>query len=838
MKSCPSKTTSKMTSKIEKPLTSPVLSDLEKRCWFKVNSIKTVPLSNPRWEKIEKELDTTEIVVDTYAMQTEGNELFVRSVTGTSLNYILVSNLFHQYRKVLEMFPNFTNILQIDDHTFSAVVFALEPDYCQKIVIEHCCVTTQDECSLCFFNTDKMNNPDDEIFYVTKTSKGCDIIIEGHSKAIFQVKEYFTYFYCIHNKLLTNIYNHLSGDKEAENILNMEKQLYVSMYYIPTFPILYQKNSKFDVYVNCDFSEVVVRGSNKIRDKASVLVNSLHNRVNSGILFPGSTIIKKGKKLLYFHAPFTCFNNPNNEVDFIIGTTVTEGNAFYGCQIVTQKMCGCTHPHSNDKKIFFVELCAEKFSFVNDEIQSYFYYHYFTPAFVGMEENKRNRCMTNLITNKLIIRYAIDYNVPLYVPPVFDDTLSSTQTLLALSVKLQSTIKLHKYQLINKKRNTVYLKYQKCYLQELSDKLLLMVFEYLCLEDVISAMLTCSRFHSKLKTSNLIWSNFNYIHFISLTHNLTNATPEKIDYKNVITKYNKLKAWRHSLPYKRVVISPFYSSINYIMIKQSDSIVVGSDRGYFSCVAIEDTAKTERECMPLQPIAGMKYYKNSTNDLFVYFRSGEMRKYTTKSFQYESFNCNNYNKVVFSYNPVLLGLEHETNIAIYDLNTCSEVLTFSPHSVEITSLKMVDNNLVLTSSLDGTCAGYDKRTNNVVFRTQNHLCGVTVFDYFDNYILSGTARGCVRMWDVRADNFCCDRHIHIGPINTIMCYNRKLVTGGVDKTVKFCRFEKGWFGDLKYLYNHNTPIDSLSLNDDILFSGSQDGTVICTKYNVPSVSFK
>ncbi|ELP87627.1 hypothetical protein EIN_146310 [Entamoeba invadens IP1] len=298
------------------------------------------------------------------------------------------------------MFPNFTNILQIDDHTFSAVVFALEPDYCQKIVIEHCCVTTQDECSLCFFNSDKMNNSDDEIFYITKTSKGCDIVIEGHSKAIPQVKEYFTYFYCIHNKLLTNIYNHMSGDKEAENILNMEKQLYVSMYYIPTFPILYQKNSKFDVYVNCDFSEVVVRGSNKIRDKASVLVNSLHNRVNSGIFFQEVQLLKKGRNYYIF----------------------------------------MLHSHN----IFFVVLCAEKFSFVNDEIQSYFYYHYFTPAFVGMEENKRNRCMTNLITEKLITRYSIYYNVPLYVPPCFDDTLLSTQTLLALSVKLQSTIKLHK----------------------------------------------------------------------------------------------------------------------------------------------------------------------------------------------------------------------------------------------------------------------------------------------------------------------------------------------------------------------------------------------------------
>ncbi|ELP87628.1 F-box and WD domain protein, putative [Entamoeba invadens IP1] len=364
-----------------------------------------------------------------------------------------------------------------------------------------------------------------------------------------------------------------------------------------------------------------------------------------------------------------------------------------------------------------------------------------------------------------------------------------------------------------------------------------MVFEYLCLEDVISTMLTCSRFHAILKTSNSIWSNFNYIHFISLTHNLTNATPKKIDYKNVITKYNKTKAWQHSLHYKRVVVSPFYSSINYIMFKESDCIVVGSERGYFSCVVIKDTAKTERECLPLQPIAGMKCSKDFTNDLFVYFRSGEMRKYTTQSFQYESFKYKNYDRVAFSNNSVVVGLENKTNIAMYDLNVCSEVLTFSPHSIEITSLKMIDNNLVLTSSLDGTCAGYDKRTNDVVFRTQNHLCGVTAFDHFDNYILSGTAKGCVRMWDIRADNFCCDRRIHIGPINTIMCYNRKLVTGGVNKTVKFCRFEKGWFGNMKCLYNHNTPIDSLSLNDDILFSGSQDGTVICTKYVVPSVSF-
>ncbi|EMD42704.1 WD domain, G-beta repeat-containing protein [Entamoeba histolytica HM-3:IMSS] len=783
------------------------------------------------WQLIENELENPTVLIKTYLLSKK-KEIILRSNAMIPKYYLLIKNILERIERITELLPSVLETEDFDEFFINNVI-TMDPtkfygrithSYRYKEISPH-------ECAHVFshFQQPIWNH---HLFYAKDQNKMTLFIMQ--SKFLIQENSKGSLFHLINlqRKFINNIFDHISGDQEVKDMMFLERRFNKMVYNQDVFPVIIHRNAVFNVFANYDFTEIVIKGSSEYHQKFSVLLEDLEHKVYSNIIYPKSILLKKGNCQNCFHKESPFFSKELVSTDLIIGKTVSEGNIFFGCQSVGQGISLCQYHHVSPVK-FAVVLSAERTETFNGKAKSIFYYHYFVPELNLNDVKRFSGCIRNIIIAKLIMRIGFEQNVSLKIDRSNSGDFNLSKNMLFCALQIKRTIEDRKrLQQLERKKNIT--KINHCFICLLDNNSFHYLIKTLCLEDLMSLRCTCTRFKKLIDESTDVWKNFYDLYHNPQTQPKTFFTSEHNDIKNyslLVRKCYKVRQnWRNKKWSKRSILTPFYAPINYIRVKNDDCIVVGSENGYFSRIETKNNEFIKvREGLPMSLLAGMRCSFDYSNDLYVYFRSGEIRKYTNSTLKFTKYECHPYEKVSFVNNSIVVGL-NDTTLSVVDFISQKTLNKFVPHSVEITHFCCINPNIVVSSSIDGTIAGFDLRSNKFAFRTLSYREELTSFDWIDDFIISGSCKGRMKMWDLRTNMCCCERTIHFNAINSMFCFNRKVVSGGTDKAVYCCDLSRGWFENVLMMYMHPSTVTCVSLNDCTLSTGSEDGVLISSQF--------
>ncbi|ELP85933.1 F-box and WD domain protein, putative [Entamoeba invadens IP1] len=783
-----------------------------------------------RWEKIQNELNVKEFQIESYVRSNLDNTE-VRSVCVLPTCYPLIRGVLQNIDRVNGFFPNFVETEMRDDFfQNNIIVLRNTQNYSRVTHTYYYKDITQDECIRVFSNF-QQNGFDHYIFHAKKDGKSCVFTMEVKAPINSTQVTSVIHLFNVERCFIGNMYDHINGDQEFSDLMLMERQMNKLIYNNEFFPVVIHRNSKFNVFANHDFSEIVIKGESRFRQKQQTYVENLLRMAEHDILFATTQQIKKGRILTYYHKQSNFLNGTVLTTDLCVGMKQIEGCVFIGSQSVSPKISGCTckHPQSDN---FSVVLSCERVEFFRDHAVTSFYHHFFTPFLSAVNrETKRNylsHITILMLSSRICLENCINFDYLLN----FSDAFLAAKMMLVIVCSIKKKVMEKR---IEERKPQRYLFESEtpltCHILKLNQKTLITILGFLPLEDLFKVSLVCKKLHEVLVFNVDIWKNFYTIYYDPSTLHSNKVFPKVTDYRQETIKcYNLAYRWKSRIPLKRETYTSFYAPINFIYIKTDAYCVIGSELGYFSRLGFEPKLRKLREGLTLKPIAGVYCEKNASSYLSVYFKNGEIRKYSESKVLFKKYIGRPFQKVYFwDDNGCVSGVD-ETSVCCYDYVKDSVIVEYVPHTVEVTEIKKMNENIIVTSSDDGTICGFDLRSKEIAFRTDSHLSAVTTFDSFDNYIVSGTANGEIRMWDLRANVFCYDRQVHNGRINMLECFNRKIVSGGQDRQVVLSGFERGWIGNINTIYTHHSAVMAVAFNDRFLLTGSQEGCLILSKY--------
>ncbi len=104
-----------------------------------------------------------------------------------------------------------------------------------------------------------------------------------------------------------------------------------------------------------------------------------------------------------------------------------------------------------------------------------------------------------------------------------------------------------------------------------------------------------------------------------------------------------------------------------------------------------------------------------------------------------------------------------------------------------------------------------------------HSTPVEVVLIRDNYIISASRLGKIKIWDLCTGDNIKTLKGHTGTINTLDYYDGKIYSGSNDNTIRIWDMETG--NCLKIFQGHTAAVLSVSVSANIMASGSDDGTI-------------
>ncbi|EPR79401.1 WD repeat protein [Spraguea lophii 42_110] len=151
-------------------------------------------------------------------------------------------------------------------------------------------------------------------------------------------------------------------------------------------------------------------------------------------------------------------------------------------------------------------------------------------------------------------------------------------------------------------------------------------------------------------------------------------------------------------------------------------------------------------------------------------------------------------------------------------------VTLNCEQTDITQLK-IHNGLIITSSDDRTIKIFPTK-NDTVKTFTGHTAGVWCFDVYDKYLVSGSIDKTVRIWNLESGNLEVILTGHLSTVRSIKVYKNYVASGSRDATIKIWKN-----GELIHtLKRHSLSVRTLDMNEKYLLSGSYDGTVTLWNY--------
>ncbi|KAL7721643.1 F-box/WD domain containing protein [Entamoeba marina] len=336
--------------------------------------------------------------------------------------------------------------------------------------------------------------------------------------------------------------------------------------------------------------------------------------------------------------------------------------------------------------------------------------------------------------------------------------------------------------------------------------------------------------------NNFVFQTPTSSHSNSVVMNSTDKI--KIDYcEEVIYSMNLSSNWKNKNQKKNYRIST-QNSVNFIKLKGSD-LLSASFQGNWEI--FNKDLSLNRHVLGHGNIVGSDWLDGSSR-VIIGYKNGDVRAFENERNSHSWTQTTPMNQMIFTHDYRIIGYDSKNIIYLYDLQTGSKIAEYSPHNDALTHISNYDENVFISSSLDHHIIGfvinlycinslsYDIRDNSSIFSIKELYSYANIFNCFEDYMVVGTHDGVVKLYDLRKKEICMDRTPLCSQITTLNCYNRRLVCGNEKRAVIYFDCKCGYMGGCYTLYNHQSSVTAIALDNETLVSGSSDGVIISSSF--------
>ncbi|EIJ41111.1 WD40 repeat-containing protein [Beggiatoa alba B18LD] len=176
------------------------------------------------------------------------------------------------------------------------------------------------------------------------------------------------------------------------------------------------------------------------------------------------------------------------------------------------------------------------------------------------------------------------------------------------------------------------------------------------------------------------------------------------------------------------------------------------------------------------------------------------------------------------------GRELEHSISLWSVTDAHELRRFKGHTGRIPASGLAfspDGTLLASASFDKTARLWEVATGKRIRLYQGHTQDVEAIRFSPNgqYVITASSDKTLRLWSIKNDQ---SLNVLSGHQNSILDVvflpeGRRVLSASRDRTLRLWDIDSGV--SLQVWQGHNDSIASLSLQNNIVFSGGRDGTI-------------
>ncbi|KAL7717928.1 F-box/WD domain containing protein [Entamoeba marina] len=479
-----------------------------------VLSFKNDKESSIGWSHIPNKFNPLSYTIKSY-FKNQSNTVKIRTIATFNLYPTLLVNLIKSMTRIIQLYPNCTKLLYEHDDVIAHEVAYYLSGFLGSIENKYDTIDLgNDEVYLVL----KDFVPQKYLYYIHSCrplEKGVEFVVEGSFKNSKEFIGLFDHTVSIQKQVVQNIYDYLTGDANARNMLWYEKEFNKRMCDgMHRFNLLHQ-NKLFGVYATADFDEVIIKGTSIINDDLENIANLNTNLTKEFCTSPKSKLLCYNERFICFHRDSFMNGQINYPHDLLIGFTRIDGYMFRAStSMFCKKFHQCHYNHSGDVE-FELVLDAERLERSNDKVLSMFCCHMYTPFLKQYSPLQRKIFVLNIVNSYIFLRLKLEYNIgDLNILGNCNDLpLEMNHFNSAINAKMQLDNLLKN--LKNKEIDKLHLMNSttKCHITQLDDVLLEKIFTYLPYKDLISCLNVCERFKYLLSHLQHLWKHFFDLHF-------------------------------------------------------------------------------------------------------------------------------------------------------------------------------------------------------------------------------------------------------------------------------------------------------------------------------------
>ncbi|ELP86506.1 hypothetical protein EIN_034170 [Entamoeba invadens IP1] len=786
------------------------------------------------WERLEETIQPPLHFMQSYIRNTK-EFLTVRSTVLVPFKLGVFVDLFQDVVKFMSAYPNVWDVKKIDDDRLSFTLVMNATDYVGRVYCRYKHIVEHKRTILFSYDYQLPGF----IYYIhcaEKMRDGIMYTLETKSlNAGFGRKE-ILYAISTCRKNLHQMVEFMKKDRNEIFMLANERLFNQKLQEDKTTLIPVHRTNLFTLFTNKDKTELFAQGKTFFNFNLKTLVNMYSgNTIHSPLCRTVKTLRDDGL-VNYLHVSTGMLGKIRGESDIFVGTILFEGNMFvFSETLCPQKECDIKHNTKIDMQT------GEHVEWFGEFATTTYYYKFFIPELKNTTPQMFKTICNNFLCAFLLIRIRLEG-----ISPALPFCSGPTDDILEKRILQTALLKSYNYTLL-KRQNKITRKQiedthpTNCF-DELDNESIITVFQFLPLQSVVAMMRTSKRMYSIIKNNEQIWGNFYTLYFkptsfCTYTKKCTEFCTAQINAEKM--ERNKLKnqsqtnyylvkhactiknKWTLNRPKQRMSARLVQMPIHFIEYCPNRTILVGNNTGCVLRVGTDNKTVITRTILSNE-ITGISQYDNCA---VVSFKKGEMRKYKLFAVNdFQTFPALKNDHIQFLPDQKYLSwCTNSQNFSLADFLDVSRAITYKVKKDLLLQVQTFSQNLVVCSTSNNSNVLFDLREGDVVFETLSQISPINTFDCFDWYVVSGCQSGSVWMFDLRKQGNFLNRTIHTAPINVVKCFNRKIVTGGDDHLLSLLECNKSWCGGLKYMYQHQSPITSIEMDDTILMSGSADG---------------